>query len=194
MRGAASLTRQLVILARRYGITLAAPARLPLAPPPTHPSLILEGIASAPEIDVDRVRFAPFCFGKSLPASLPLLIEHSRPAGTATVHYDQQGILRVRTSPLSGDNARFPAFSIGARNIQFSIVDADYRSSFHANVTSAELTEISATQYPHLPAARVLKRTPPAASDAFHDLMLRKVDALSRLTALMLTLQKEATR
>jgi len=194
MPGAASLTRQLVVLSRRHGVPTSPPSRLPLAPPPTHPSLILEGIASAPDIDVDRVRFAPFCFGKSLPASLPLLIEHNHPAGTATVHYDSQGTLHCRTSPLSGDAARYPAFSIGARVLQYSIVDADYRSSFHAEVLAAELTEISLTQYPHLPAARVLQRTPPAASDAFHDLMLRKVDALSRLTAVLLTIQKEATR
>ena len=111
MRGANNLQRQLAVLAQKHGVSSSSPCRVPLTAPPEHPTLILEGIASTSAIDVDRVSFAPFCFGASLPASLPLLIEHDRPAGTAVVNYDSQGGLRVRTSPLTGEARLFGAFS-----------------------------------------------------------------------------------
>ena len=132
------------------------------------------------------------CFG-TLPTSLPLLIEHdaTRPAGTATPYYDAQGNLRVRTSPLSGDARRYGAFSIGARIIQYTIHDAD-RRSFFAEVTAAALIEISLTQHPHLTSALVVNRMRPAARAEFFDLMRKRVDALTQITALILTMQKEA--
>ena len=182
MRGASNLQRQLLVLARRHGVTRLAPCRLPLTSPPDHDTLILEGIASAPTLDVDRTRFAPYCFGASLPTSLPLLIEHdaARPAGVAAPYYDPQGTLRVRTSPLSGVARQFPAFSIGARIIHYQIHDAD-RRSFNFEVTQAELTEISLTQHPHLDAARVLQRMRPAAMAEFYGHAQSHIAVLTKL-------------
>ena len=141
MRGSINLQNQLRALATRHGITLSSPCRVPLtAPPDTDTALILEGIASSPTLDRDRTLFVARCFG-TLPATLPLLVEHdaARPAGTATLRYDDaNGALRVRTSALSGDARCYPAFSISARILNYNIHDADSRH-FHFAVTAAEL-------------------------------------------------------
>ena len=182
MRGAGNLQRQLKVLARRHGVAWSsAPCRISLIAPPDHPTLILEGVASSPDIDRDRTRFAPRCFGSHLTATLPLFIEHdaTRPAGTATLSYDAQGALRVRTSPITGDARRYGAFSIGAKIIRYEIHDAD-RRSFYAEVTQAKLTECSFTQHPHLDAARVIQRTRPAPMNEFYDHAQQYFATLSR--------------
>jgi hypothetical protein len=192
MRGANNLQRQLRVLEQRHNVTLSGPHRVPLTSQPDHPTLILEGIASTSAIDIDRVSFAPFCFGPSLPASLPLLLEHQRPAGTATLSYDAQGGLRVRTSPLSGDAARYAAFSIAVRNIQFHLRHAD-RKDFHFTVTAAELTECSLTEYPHLDAARVLQRLRPNPQVEFYTHAQRGFENIGRQLAIIQS-QMEARR
>jgi hypothetical protein len=195
MRGAKNLQRQLRRLNQRYGVRNEAPKHIPLASPPDHDaSLILEGIASSPILDCDRTRFAAYCFGATLPAQLPLLIEHDpeRRCGTATVSYDAHGALRVRTSALSGDARRYSAFSIGAKIIQYGIHDADHRSYF-AEVVAAELTEVSLTTHPHLSAALVLQRLRPNPQVEFYNAAQRGFEIIGRKLALIQS-QMEARR
>jgi hypothetical protein len=185
VHGAINLQRQLAQLAARHGVTLSQPCRVPLvSTPPDHDALILEGIASAPEIERDRTRFLPRCFGV-LPATLPLFLEHdaARPAGTATLRYDDTGRLRIRAT-VSGEARRFGAFSIGARILQADIHDADSRD-FYAEITQAELTEISLTTTPHLATALVLNRMPPSANAAFYGAMQEYFQRVSQVVALL---------
>jgi YD repeat-containing protein len=187
MRGARNLQRQLRRLVQRYGVRHSAPTHVPLAPPPDHDaSLILEGMGSSPTLDCDRTRFAAFCFGASLPATLPLFIEHDteRQVGTVTLSYDAQGALRARTSPLTGDARRYNAFSISAKIIQYGIHDADHRS-FFAEVTQAELTEVSLTTHPHLDTARVLQRLRPNPQAEFYNQAQRGFEIIGRKLALI---------
>ena len=153
---------------------------MPLAPPPAHNSIIIAGVASSSAVDIDRVSFVPFCFGSQLP-TVPLLVEHdsSRSAGTVAPTYDAAGALHVRAT-VTGEARRYGAFSVSASNIQFKLVHPD-RRDFYAQITSATLTEISLTEFPHLPTALILNRMPGDARGEFYDLMARRVNLVSQL-------------
>ena len=82
MRGVTNLQRQFQVLARGTGSRcLRRDAFRRHTAGSRHADL--GGVASYERVDVDRVSFAPFCFGSSLPPSLLIeLIEHARPSGT----------------------------------------------------------------------------------------------------------------
>jgi hypothetical protein len=184
VRGATNLQRQLTVLADRHRVTLSSPRHVPKTALPNQDKLILEGVASSDKIDCDRVRFQPFCFS-SLP-ELPLLIEHdaARPVGTAVLTYDAAGGLRVRTSPLAGEARTYSAFSIAVRDISYDLCDIE-RRSFYAQITSAELTECSLSEYPHNGAALVLNRMRGSAQAEFYGAAQQYFAKLTEIVALI---------
>jgi hypothetical protein len=92
---------------------------------------------------------------------------------------------------VSGEARRFGAFSVGAKIIHYTIKDAD-STHFFAEVTRAELNEVSLTEHPHLDCARVITRRQPAAMGEVYALLAQRVDRLSQVVALMRSMQMEA--
>lgn len=83
--------------------------------------------------------------------------DESQPAGIITnLGYDKSGHLRIcaHTDVMA---RRCNAFSVGARILEYSIVDAD-NANFHALISSAEICEISLTDRPANPQALVRSR------------------------------------
>ena len=182
------LQKELRQLAERYGYE-PRPSRVALAPSTDGP-LTLSGIASTPDIDAERVSFAPFCFG--IPSPLPpLLYDHDEDQIAGSVdqlRYDANGRLIVRATVTHPAAKRCGAFSVAAHIDEYEIKDAD-SFSFHAVVSRARLGDISLVETPINPHALVQRRwaalpSTPALSD-FYSLMIRRVALLGDLTRMM---------
>ena len=159
---------------------------LPLVPP-TPGSMILEGYASTPDRDLDRVSFRQhaFCWPPLHRASeVPLLYKHDpqQVAGTiVSLVQDRQG-LRIRCTVTHELARRCTGFSVQARVLAYELREPD-SPSFHAVVTQAEL--ISVTPEPANPKALVTSRHAVPASNTFFDLMHRRVAGAQQLVTLL---------
>jgi hypothetical protein len=170
-------------LERQRGVGTAAPVPVPMTDPVAGPQ-VLEGFASTPDVDADRMVFPP---GSLEWPVLPKLLWKHRDdeiAGTVDhLRYDLAGRLRIVATVGHELGRRAPAFSIGAKVLDYKIVDVD-TPNFHALVTRAILHEISLTDLPANRFAVVAKRAPyktPAVVQ-FFDLLSDHVGILMRLT------------
>ena len=165
------------------------PIKIPLSNPTDHP-MVLEGYASTDDLDLDRTKMRPYCFGYPLPKScraVPLLYKHdpTQVAGTIDeLAYDELGNLQIWctvTHPLA---KRCGAFSIRATVNEYEICDAD-SPDFYAIIKSATLVEISLTDTPSNPFALVMDRYRVSPAVQVLDLLGAKVKRLQELAVLM---------
>ena len=186
---------QLKTLMRKHGIT-PKPILVPLSPPPAVDDCAIDitGYASTTDVDLSRQKFRAYAFsnlclylkGYALPK---LLYRHdeSQIAGTIeSLSYDDRGSLKIRAEVRHAQAARCNAFSVGARFLEYEIVDADNKN-FHALIRSAEITEVSLTDAPCDPRALVQSRHRATAMNAYRktqaeqtDLMIRGVRLIQR--------------
>lgn len=148
----------------------------------------MRGYAATADIDADRHRFRPGCFGKIDRSKIRLLLKHDPKviAGTVDdIELDALGRLVVVctvTHPLA---MRMPAFSIGASVENFTIRNPD-SAGVYGEVEEAVLDEISLTERPGNRNALLLERYIPSALDLSNEAVLAKLKAVQ---ASMMTLQ-----
>jgi hypothetical protein len=175
-------------LARQHRVAFT-PCILPLNDPAPG-GMVLEGYASASDVDRERMQFRAYAFGypllfrRGLP---PLYHRHdeTRPVGHVDpLEYDDQGQLRVRATVTHELARRCGAFSIGAKILAYEIRDAA-RPSFHAVITSATVEEVSLTDRPANLNALVQRRYPVSAAAEIYGLLGARVQCLARLVEQM---------
>jgi phage head maturation protease len=180
MQSALELRSRLRQLQRKHQLA-PVPCLVPLADPVAYP-MILIGAAATTDQDLDRMQLEPFAFG-TLPdcRSVRLLLRHDPTvvAGTVTnLDYDSRGNLRVRARVEHPEARRLGAFSAGFRVVECELRDAD-SEHFFGLLKRVELTEISLTDNPSNPKARVEQRIPAALSD-WHTLMQQRVQLVAK--------------
>ena len=169
------------------------PCKIPLSEP-VDADLMAEGFASTNDLDLDRVRFRPYCFGiptitfrRGYP---PFLVKHdpNRIAGQISeLAYDSVGNLLIAATVTDGLAKRMGAFSIRAVVNDYTIVNGD-TPDFHALITSATLTEISVTDCPSNPQALVMVKVAGSPAVRTLELLVAKMKLLQQMAALI---QKE---
>jgi hypothetical protein len=150
----------------------------PLLPPSSGP-VIVEGVAAATSIDRQRMRLAPFAFGLLI-RHPPLLWRHNpdiRAGRILDLRYDEDGALLIRAEVSHPLAVRCGAFSIAGRILAYELKDTG-TDSFHALVSSCELTEISCTGTPANTDCVVLRRWPASAGALLLDDAGRRIEAL----------------
>ncbi|BBB99003.1 hypothetical protein [Bradyrhizobium elkanii] len=148
--------------------------------------VILEGIASTGDRDLEHCRFAPYAFGRT-PARPPLLYDHDpeQIAGMVDdLRYEAQGRLLATVTAHHPTARRCSAFSVGAKIREYTIQD-NGSGDFEAVITRAELTDLSLVPRPVNPACRVLSRRQLSPPAMFWHLMHQRVAVLQRVVALM---------
>jgi hypothetical protein len=133
------------------------------------------------------VLFAPKCFGPLAGIKVPLLHEHEgKPVGSIVLlsYRERDAALLVRAEVECRIAQCAPAFSIGCHIRDYVIHNPD-SPAFRAEVTAAELTDISLTRSPFNPAALVLSRGPVPPPVAFHSLLIAKVGVMIRITEVL---------
>ena len=102
----------------------------PLLPATDRPQ-ILQGYAATTDVDRQRMKFQPYCFGypllswKALP---PLHARHDESKTVGSVDaltYDDKGNLTCRCTVVDPHARRLPAFSVGARVLDYELRDVD---------------------------------------------------------------------
>jgi len=152
---------------------------------------VLEGLASAPTIDVDRVKFLPHAF--VLPKrseDCPLLLEHEDKRVVGRIEdlsYSASGSLLIRAHVKDEAARRMPAFSVSARPLSWSVHDGG-SSSFWIEISFAELVEISLTARPRNGRALVQSRHPLAPLDETHERLLA---SFARMQTLLQSLKEQ---
>jgi hypothetical protein len=165
------------------------PCTIPLSDPTNHP-MILEGYASTDDLDLDRTKMRPYCFGYPLPKScraVPLLYKHDpkQVAGKIDdLEYDELGNLQVWCTVTHELAKRCGAFSIRATVNEYEIINGD-SPDFYAIIKSATLTEISLTDNPSNPYALVHDRYRVSPAVQVLDLLAEKMKRLQRMTVLI---------
>jgi hypothetical protein len=153
--------------------------------------LVMSGLASTGDLDLEYVKFSPFAFGALLPSKLPpLLFDHQPAAGSVDwLSYDHKGQLLVRATVTHPLAKRCEHFSVGAKIRQSKIHD-NGTGDFFAEIISAELSDISLTPTPVNPKAIVVSRGRPSPPSQFYSHLTTKVSRLIDLTNLI----REETR
>jgi hypothetical protein len=173
-----------VALARRaaYHGLAYTPVTLPLLLEADAP-MVMEGVACAVTVDLERVRFLPRCL--AWPKVVPLLYRHSELAGTIDdLHYSPEGALMVRATVSHELARRCPSLSAAAIVHHWQMINGD-SPNFTAEVVSASIVEISLTPSPANPDCRVTNRYPVPAPVQFYDLMASKVNVLTKMVNLI---------
>jgi phage head maturation protease len=145
--------------------------------------VILSGLASTGDQDGEHCRFASRAFGDVSLARVPLLYDHDpdQVAGTVDdLHYDSDGRLVATVTAGHPLARRCSAFSIGAR-IRSYVIHDNGPGKFFAEITKAELTDLSLVPRPVNPQARVLSRRPPCPQAMFWELTRQRVACLQKL-------------
>jgi phage head maturation protease len=164
-------------------------------------------LASTTNLDLSRQKFRAYAFNNPCllirDYAVPkLLFKHdeSQIAGVInSLSYDNRGNLRIRaevTHPLA---ARCNAFSIGARILEYEIVDGD-NENFHALISNAEVTEVSLTDRPANPHAVVQSRSRIAPVEPYlktlsehTDLAIKGIQIIQRGFQMLAEMQVNAT-
>ena len=176
-----ALTRDMQQLMLKHGLTLSAPEFIRPADPVDH-IICVEGIASTSAVDAERVKFSPGALTWStLPA---LLFDHNVPAGSVDDLHYEAGKLLVTCTVTHSRARRCSAFSIGCKVREYQIRNAA-TPDFFAEITRAELTEVSLVDTPVNAECRVLKRSRVSAHSEFYHLIGAKVTCLQKLMPLI---------
>jgi hypothetical protein len=173
-------------IARKHGTPAPVPQRVPRLPD-CDGAQILHGYASAPVVDLERIKFRKYAL-RWLPWQLPeLRYRHgSEIVGTVDHLEETARGLAVRVTTAHELAKCAPAFSVAAAVDDYAICDAD-GPGFHALIKAAWITEISLTDTPACPAACVWERQPRCPEVAYYDLMIRRVGLLQQLVQSMET-------
>lgn len=174
----------------RYKRTPAPFTPPPLLPPVDH-DLFIEGYA-APAAVVDRewMRFANYCWSP-IPKAVPLLLKHdpNHPAGEILEAYTDDLGLYIKARVTDPEAKRCNFFSIAATIHSYRIQHADDPVRAHALIIHAVLDEVTITNTPANPAAKILfrYRPPPAleAYDSTRQSFLRAMKAVEDLQAII---------
>lgn len=150
---------QLSRLQRAHGVTVH-PVTIQLAQP-TDRAQVLSGYAATTTRDLQHQQFGGWAFGAvHRYAPPPLYYKHDqmREVGTIdSLSYDAAGALLITATVPDPLARRANAFSVGATVVDYELVNAD-TPNFHALIRNATLDEISLTDTPANPAARVTHR------------------------------------
>jgi hypothetical protein len=118
----------------------------------------------------------------------PLLFDHlaEQPAAGSVdwLSYDDKGQLLVRATVSHPTAKRCQHFSVGAKVREYKIHD-NGKGDFFAEITRAELTDISLTPTPVNPKAIVIRRSRPSPPAQFYSLMVKRVERLIQLANFM---------
>ncbi|MGM4958109.1 hypothetical protein [Bradyrhizobium sp. 604_D8_N2_3] len=139
---------------------------------------VINGIASSPDVDAQRMSFAPHALIWSNLASVPLLLRHD--AGKVIgrildLHYDDSGRLRIEALVEDAVARRMPALSIAATVVEAETINAHSPSGWHFRIRKAVLDECSLTDKPSCSTALILSRRDVGASDTATDDVLASV-------------------
>jgi hypothetical protein len=177
---------ELAALANKFGIAAPRPVSIPLAPPVACPMLLC-GQASSADVDLERMAFAPFCFGLPRPSHVKLLYRHDPATSAGTIEelkYSERGALQVSALVTHELSRRLGGFSIGCWIEKYELVNID-SPAFFARVTSARLEEISLTSEPASPTALVRTRFPGPAHRAYYETMESFVDVIRKFVTVL---------
>jgi hypothetical protein len=185
------MTKALSELMLRHDVTLAAPDAVPLSEPSA--PMILEGLASTGDVDIERVQFAPFAFDP-LPSSVPLHFDHrlDQPGRIEHLAHNDRGERMISAyvdHPLA---VRCGAWSVNGDVLEFTLHDTG-SAAFFARVQKIKLREISLVPRPVNPGAKVPRRERPSPMSAYiatslqrHDLLIQHAKCIEKLGELLL--------
>ena len=187
---ALKLRVELAKLGARHGTAPVQPRIIPLSAP-AEGAQVLEGIAAATTIDVERMRFKPYAL--ALPWMLrrplpPLLYRHNpdRVAGRVlNLSHGDGGCLRIRAEVTDEDAKCAGGFSVACTVHAYELRDVDDRDKFHALITDATIEEISLTPQPANPQALVLQRYRQLAAVEFFDIAKAGVNKCIEIVELL---------
>jgi hypothetical protein len=166
-------------LMARHGQEMVSPEAVALSPPTSAP-MLLSGLASTLDTDVERVQFAPFAFGDPLPGDIPLHWDH-QPIVAGRIeqlgYTAERGELTIRAYVDHPAAVRCNAWSVSGDVLEFSLHDTD-KPSFFSRVEKIRLREISLVPNPINNKARVLKRELPSSMSKFVAGTLKQYDLL----------------
>ena len=165
------------------------PVQLPLFDQSNH-DLVVEGYASTDDVDGDRVKFRPYCFGWPLlfrNGYPPLYLKHDTAREVGRVdhcQYDDFGSVQIWATVTDAVAKRMPAFSIACVVHSYQIINPE-RPDFFGLITSAEITEVSLTDAPANPTCLVMDRNPVPPTVKSYELMRDKVACLQQLSTII---------
>jgi phage head maturation protease len=172
-------------LAEKHGV-VAAPQVLPLLDP-IHGPVAATGQATTISRDLTRMQFAPWCFGMSIDATkVPLLLRHD-PAKivgrVVSLSYDRQGALQAHVVITEEAGIRMPSYSVGCDVVRYRLT-GETTSDYGAVIEEAVIRELSLTDRPAQPGARIQHRWPCAASE-FYTLAQKRVAIIAKMAAIL---------
>ena len=143
-------------LMQRHQQTLSSPVLVPLSDPAEGP-LMLSGMASTLDVDIERVAFAPFAFEWT--GNVPLMFDHTdQVAGRIELlDFSSKGELQIRAYVEHPMAVRCNAFSVSCDVLDFTLHRTD-SPQFFARAEKVRLREVSLVPAPIQRNARVLKR------------------------------------
>jgi hypothetical protein len=193
------MAKALSELMQRHGQTLPAPALVPLSEPSM--PMLLSGLATTLDTDIERVQFAPFAVDP-LPENVPLHYDHrldQRAGHIETLAFSDKGELMVCAYVDHPAAVRCNAWSVSGDVLEFSLHDSD-RPSFFARIEKIRLREISLVPNPIQARARVLHRSKPGPASCFvaetikgQDLMIKKMTCLTQYVELLQQIVRQQT-
>jgi len=177
---------ELARLRRTHNIALH-PVTVPMMPP-TDRSQILSGYAATLDVDLARQRFRPYAFGpvhRRDPPPLYYKHDTTREVGTIDqLGYDAHGALTITATVTCPLARRCNAFSVSCTVRDYEIVNSD-KPDFYALIKSASLAEVSVSDIPANPAARVTHRRDVCARVELLTAAQSHIATLSKLVTLI---------
>ena len=176
--GVLALNMRLRALMRLHNVRRDT-AALALGPPVEASSIRVKGYASTADIDLDRHRFRPGCFGTLDAAKIRLLLKHDPQiiAGTVDeISVDWLGRVLVTCSVDHPVAQRMPGFSVGVSVEKFTIHNAD-SAGVYGEIEACVLEEVSLTEVPGNRAALVTERWVASPLELSNEALLAKIKA-----------------
>jgi phage head maturation protease len=172
-------------LGEKHGVVAEAQV-LPLLDPIRTP-VAATGQATTLSRDLTRMQFAPYCFGMALDASKVALLLRHDPAKSmgrvVSLSYDRQGALQAHVVITEEAGVRMPSYSIGCDVVKYRLT-GETTSDYGAVIEEAVVRELSLTDRPAQPGARIQHRWPCATSE-FYTLAQRKIELLRTMTSML---------
>lgn len=180
-----AITKALSELMQRHDQTMSSPAAVPLSAPTS--TLMLSGLASTTDVDIERVAFAPFAFDP-LPADVALHYDHTdqRAGRIELLAHNDRGELVISAYVSHPQAVRCNAFNVCGDVLAYTLHDTG-SSAFYARVEKIWLRETSLVPNPVNARARVLRRSPPSPMSKYvvssleqHGFLIRGVKLIQK--------------
>lgn len=173
-------------LRKSHGVTVH-PVTIPFTSH-TQYAQILSGYAATTTRDLQHQKFRGWAFGNiSRQTKPPLYYKHDQTREVGTIDsltYDQNGALHITATVIDALARRANAFSVGCSVIDYEIINPTSPDDFHALIKQATLDEISLTDQPANPAARVVSRRDVCARAEFYGHAQQHIEVLKKLVTL----------